>query len=102
MSDPITLDARIRAKAAESLATEIDNLFKPVEKKFADHSSIETRLTNSNGRQIHAHACIDAAKVALIERLLPQRQDAAVREFMEKVEKLQNEVDELRDAAAEC
>lgn len=94
-----TLESRIREKARKELESEISNAFHKVEKLANFTHVIETDLVNSNltaGTPYMVHELVDAIKRALLKRRSPSREEAAVSDFLAKVESLQGEIEQLR------
>jgi hypothetical protein len=106
--DTRTLDERIRAWARKEYVEEVETLFAPIHRAMKCDSlklaieHPEGYEYGSNGKRYLAGVqAIKALQDALILKYAGERESQAITEFMEKVDKLDAEVEELRNFARE-
>ena len=97
-----SIDDRLRDKAKAELHIEVDRLTEPLNTLLyaAEWPSATVRI---EGRDVavKAHELLGAISRSLKLGLAAQRGDAAVKAFLEKVDGLQEQLDELRDISHE-
>lgn len=99
MSDKIkTIDEKIREKALEELRTEVKDAFKGAYAAYRQHHGyIATELRNKGGNYHSVDEVLNIARDAIIEAMREGRQNKAVDAFMDKVEHLGEELQDLRN-----
>jgi hypothetical protein len=92
-----TLDQKIRKKAREDLANEVRRTFGKVA-HFADRAGTfaGTSLQGPSGK-FNIGACLDAAEIAIVRELTPRAEQEAIDAFLNRVDTLQKQVNELRE-----
>ena len=100
-----TIEGKIRERARNAYAAEIDAAMKPIRAMCvgnAVYTGLEHEIgyphVNSSGKPskiLEAIQVLDAVKDGLFARFRKEREDQAVRDFVEKVENLHARIDEL-------
>ena len=92
-----SMDERIREKARKALAVEMDNVLKPLYDKMrgSDHRIVTSRDGNNAEKRINVWDQLRETQNNLVEILAPAAGEAAVAEFIAKVESLQEQIDSL-------
>ncbi len=96
-----SMDEKIREKARKALAVEIDNAINPLyEKMRGENQSHILVVTSRDGtgnveKHINVWTQLREAQINLVELLAPAAGEAAVAEFIAKVESLQEQIDSL-------
>jgi hypothetical protein len=103
-----TLEERIRARARQAYIAEVETLFAPIHRAMKcdsldlDIEHPEGYSYGSNGKRYLAGVqAIKALQDALVKKYAAGREDEAIAAFMEKVDKLDAEIEELRNFARE-
>ena len=95
------MDERIRAKAKRALEVEIDNTLKPLFDKLRNTQNRSLVVQRHDGGEnvevrLDMWAQLKEVQNDLVTLLAPAAGDAAVEEFVEKVESLQEQIDTLQ------
>ena len=96
-----SMDERIRAKAKRALEVEIDNTLKPLFDKLRNTQNRSLVVQRHDGGEnvevrLDMWAQLKEVQNDLVTLLAPAAGDAAVEEFVEKVESLQEQIDTLQ------
>ena len=96
-----SMDERIRAKAKRALEVEIDNTLKPLFDKLRNTQNRSLVVQRHDGGKnvevrLDMWAQLKEVQNDLVTLLAPAAGDAAVEEFVEKVESLQEQIDTLQ------
>jgi hypothetical protein len=100
-----TIEGKIRERARNAYAAEIDAAMKPI-RDMCQGWDVYTGIENEKGythvnsfgkpsKILEANQVLGAVKDGLIARFQKEREDQAVRDFVEKVENLHTRIDEL-------
>jgi hypothetical protein len=93
MREVTDLQTRIRIKAEYELRQEVEGAKRTMSNLIAEASYPEMKF---NGESFQAHRLLDMIAEKLIEQLMPSREDRAIKDFIEHVESLQAQIDELK------
>lgn len=92
------LDTLIRQRATKELTEQVDEAFKPavraVNLAHLYHSRLEG-VTRADGKPLYAGEALDAIRSAVIAANTPKTEQKAVEAFLEKLDSLQQQVDDL-------
>ena len=95
----IDLNERIREGARAELRRELDASAQPLLSKCRVGHGFDCGLTDANGKGLQAWEAIDKIIEAVFQLKVAHREQEAIDEFILKVDNLQSQVSELRDAA---
>jgi hypothetical protein len=91
------LDARIRQRAVKELGIEVDRLMKPLRDIASNGSYCGTLLrTMDHDSSLSLVRVMDEVKASIVRHIGPRRADDAVAAFLDRVEALGDEIEDLR------
>ena len=94
--DTNTLDARIRAKALKALEDRISEVSRPLKREIGNcMKQVYPGLYNKKGELLSAGTALQMVVLSVVAGQAEREQDAAVQNFITKVDGLQNQLDEL-------
>ncbi len=92
-----TIDQRIRKQVSDKLTSEIDKTFTGIPGIYNVTSKITLSDTKGIKVEIYSGALIDSLRLALYKAQIDQRVSEALRAFIDKLDKLDQEVEDLRN-----
>jgi hypothetical protein len=105
MSTPKGIEERIHAKADKALAEAVDTVIAQCNNElnrvlpgnYATHSEVNIKKTDDVVVNLTAQRLLNTIGAALTKQGTDKHREIAVKAFMEKVDTLHDQIDELRD-----
>lgn len=106
------IDTRIREKARKELKDRLEKLFEPAFQECSFGNATKTSIEHLQGefyerqpdgvhkRFLSANQCLQAAMQGLYERLVEEAEEQSIADFINRVESLQEQIDDLCDQVA--